>query len=277
MSGYLRLLRPLNGAMAAIAVLIAVLITSAYQMPGSLRLDIVLAMVVVFLFIGAGNALNDYYDREVDRVNHPGRPLPSGKLRPADALRFSGALFASAIALSIFINLECLLLVLVNVGLMVSYELRLKSRGLSGTAVISWLTATIFLFGGLAVYENVEQLFRISTVSLLAFTASLGREIAKDVQDVEGDVGRTTLPKQVGTTGASAAAAALFTLTALLSMLPLWFGLFEFFYIPAILVADAIFIYCGTVLFENPKAASALAKAGMLAALAAFLVGGIGA
>ena len=43
---------------------------------GEIRL--LLASIAAALVCGAGNALNDYLDIEVDRVNHPGRVLPSG-------------------------------------------------------------------------------------------------------------------------------------------------------------------------------------------------------
>ena len=40
----------------------------------------------------AGMALNDYADREVDAVERPGRPIPSGRVSPAFALGLAGAL-----------------------------------------------------------------------------------------------------------------------------------------------------------------------------------------
>src|SRR4051794_41703250 len=40
----------------------------------------------------AGMALNDYADREVDAVERPGRPIPSGRVSPEFALALAGAL-----------------------------------------------------------------------------------------------------------------------------------------------------------------------------------------
>jgi geranylgeranylglycerol-phosphate geranylgeranyltransferase len=238
-------------------------------------MGIYIAIAVVVLFVGAGNALNDYFDRDIDKINHPRRPIPSGKVRPKTALRISIVIFSISIALAIFINLEAFLLVLLNAVLMVSYELWFKKGGLSGNMVISWLTATIFLFGGLSVYENTEELMKVSTLALLAFTASLGREITKDIQDVKGDIDRRTLPRRIGLLASGIFAGALLIGTAWLSLLPLWFNLFEYLYIPTIIVADGIFIYCGFVVLENPRFASTAIKAGMIVALIAFLVGGL--
>jgi 4-hydroxybenzoate polyprenyltransferase len=52
-------------------------------------------------------------------------------------------------------------------------------------------------------------------------------------------------------------------------------GLFEYLYIPVIVVADGIFIYCGFVVLENPRMTSQFMKVGMIVALFAFLVGGL--
>lgn len=269
------LIRPLNCIMGAVAVLIAALITSNHAIPADRMFGLYMAIVVVVLFIGAGNALNDYFDRDIDKINHPRRPIPSGTVRPKTALRISIALFAISIVLAVAINMEAFLLVALNVAMMVSYEKVFKKRGLSGNLVISWLTATIFLFGGLAVYKNTDELLRVSTLGLLAFMATLGREIAKDIQDIEGDTDRRTLPRRIGILGAGIIAGAVIITGALLSLLPLWFRLFEYLYIPMIVVADGIFIYCGFVVLENPKMTSEFMKVGMIVALFAFLAGGL--
>jgi 4-hydroxybenzoate polyprenyltransferase len=49
----------------------------------------------------AGMALNDYADREVDAVERPGRPIPSGRVSPTFALGFAGALTVGSLALAV--------------------------------------------------------------------------------------------------------------------------------------------------------------------------------
>jgi geranylgeranylglycerol-phosphate geranylgeranyltransferase len=269
------LIRPLNCIMGAIAVLIAALITSTYAIPQDRMIGLYMAIVVVVLFIGAGNALNDYFDRDIDKINHPRRPIPSGKVKPETALKISIVLFFLSILLAIIINIEAFLLVSLNVALMISYEKRFKKGGLSGNMVIGWLTATIFLFAGLSVYQSTEELLKVSTLALLAFMATLGREITKDIQDILGDTDRKTLPKRIGRLGAGIIAGVILITTAWLSLLPLLLGLFEYLYIPIIVVADGIFIYCGFVVLENPRLTSLAIKIGMIVALVAFLMGGL--
>src|SRR5258706_12236820 len=48
----------------------------------------------------ASNALNQIYDLEIDRVNKPKRPLPSGRLSTRDAWLFTWAAYAAALALA---------------------------------------------------------------------------------------------------------------------------------------------------------------------------------
>src|SRR5439155_22927037 len=51
------------------------------------------------LYLG-GMALNDYFDREVDAVERPQRPIPSGTVPPAVAAGLGAALLAAGIALA---------------------------------------------------------------------------------------------------------------------------------------------------------------------------------
>ncbi|PKM92058.1 MAG: digeranylgeranylglyceryl phosphate synthase, partial [Euryarchaeota archaeon HGW-Euryarchaeota-1] len=47
----------------------------------NLYLSIMLiAAAAIFLFSSAGNVLNDYFDREIDKINHPERPIPSNRV-----------------------------------------------------------------------------------------------------------------------------------------------------------------------------------------------------
>ena len=49
----------------------------------------------------AGMALNDYADREVDAVERPGRPIPSGRVTPGFALGLAAGLTAAAAGLAV--------------------------------------------------------------------------------------------------------------------------------------------------------------------------------
>ena len=85
----------------------------------------------------AGMALNDYADRDVDAVERPGRPIPSGRVSPQFALGLAGALTAGAAVLAVAADGPRALAVLTPLATAVwSYDLVLKS-GAAGTPSMS--------------------------------------------------------------------------------------------------------------------------------------------
>ncbi|MCK4717856.1 MAG: UbiA family prenyltransferase, partial [Thermoplasmata archaeon] len=81
---YFDLMRPLNCVMSGIAAVLAVFIALGgdVELFLSSTLPVIQAFIVALLFAFAGNALNDYFDRELDRTAHPERPIPRGDLSP---------------------------------------------------------------------------------------------------------------------------------------------------------------------------------------------------
>jgi len=222
-------------------------------------------------FIAGGNALNDYVDREVDKVAHPERPLPSGRMEPITALKVAAVLFVAAFAVALLLNALSIIIVTLAMVLMLAYELKLKVSGLAGNVVIAFLTGGLFLLGG-AVVGNIENTIAVAGMAMLV---SLGREITKDIEDMEGDEGRNTLPMRIGKRNAGIVAASFFIIGPLLSMEPVINGIFGVAYLPIVLVANAIFLYDSWILFKDPRRAQKLAKLGMMVALVAFIAGGI--
>ena len=79
---YFSILRPVNCAMIGFAVIVGIFVSK----PPSLHLDsLALGFVTGFAICAYSMVINDYYDIEVDRVNQPGRPLPSGAISPGGA------------------------------------------------------------------------------------------------------------------------------------------------------------------------------------------------
>jgi geranylgeranylglycerol-phosphate geranylgeranyltransferase len=270
--GYFRLLRLGNCVMGAFGALLAAIVCVGLDGIGDFGTQVAFSMSVVIAFTAAGNSLNDYFDREVDRVAHSERPIPSGAVAPSGALAASVVLFAIALILGIMINLWSIGIVVTSIAIMVGYERYLKAEGIAGNLAISWLTGALFLFGGAA----VERLDLAWILAALAFLATLGREIVKDIQDVEGDKGsRRTLPMRIGARKAGILASVGFLAAVALSPAPYLLDLLSSWYVPAVLVSDAIFIYCALIHFQSPERGQKVAKLAMLVALLAFLLGGV--
>ena len=269
---FLRLFRLGNCAMGAVGTLLAVIVCVGVTDLREYAAETVLSMVVVVMFTAAGNSLNDYYDRETDKRAHPERPIPSGRLTPHEVVYASVALFTFALVISVAITIPSFAIVATSILVMFAYERWLKAEGFAGNLAIGWLTGALFLFGGAA----VGGLKIAWILAALAFLATLGREIVKDIQDIEGDrSSRRTLPMRIGKDRAGYVASASFLAAVALSPLPYLQNLLSVWYTPAVVVADGIFIYCSLILFRNPANGQQIAKLAMVVALLAFLLGGI--
>ena len=89
--GFFWLSRPVNVCIAFFSVFVAVLICGTIE-----SMDKVwLACLTAAFITAAANAVNDYYDLDIDRINRPKRPIPSGAITSFEALVFSGLFFVS--------------------------------------------------------------------------------------------------------------------------------------------------------------------------------------
>ncbi|MGN1045386.1 MAG: geranylgeranylglycerol-phosphate geranylgeranyltransferase [Candidatus Methanomethylophilaceae archaeon] len=268
MNGYLQLFRMGNALMGAIGVLVACFMAVGFDITDH-AVNLLISIVVVFMFICGGNALNDYIDYEIDRTAHPERPIPSGRLDRRSALRAGVLMFAVSILISfITCDPECIAIVIVACMLMVSYELYLKQRGLIGNVTIAVLTGMMFLLGGAVAGSMMNNM----VVALMAMLVSIGREISKDIEDMDSDEGRITLPMRIGTRNAALLASVFFIAGPVLSIQPMIAGTYGLLYY-TVLLADAMFVLCAVSVFKDPHKAQKLAKKAMLVALISFILG----
>ena len=284
LSTYIELLRPLNAVMAGVGVFVGGIVAVGTDIAGQdVLLRVILAYFAAFFATGAGNALNDIVDAKTDKVNHPERPIPSGKLTAAQVKRVVYFGYGLTFLLAAFVNYLNFIIAFINISLMVGYEMRLKKMGFVGNLTISYLTGSVFIFGGSATLENTGVIdmatsseFGVTLIlAFLAFLASVGREIIKDIQDMEGDTDRFTLPMKIGKQKAGILAAVAILIAVALSWLPYYFDILGSTYLAIVLPADALFVYAALTGASNPAQAQKLAKFAMLGALLAFMIGAI--
>ena len=213
-----------------------------------LSVPLITAMTVVFL-IGAGSMpFNDYFDREVDKISHPKRPIPTKRLSPKETLYFSYFLFALAAVLSYSINLLCFGIVLFSLAFLYFYEVFFKNQGFVGNIVVAFLSAMSFTFGGAAVGNPFASLI----LSLLTFFMFTGRETLKDVQDVKGDLlSRNTLPMKIGERKAAMVGSIFLIIAMLISPFPYLLGQLRIGYVVFITIVDLICIYAIIVTLQD--------------------------
>jgi geranylgeranylglycerol-phosphate geranylgeranyltransferase len=257
--------------MAAFAVLIGAMMGGIGSVP------IFFALLAAFLICGAGNAVNDYFDFEIDVINNPARPLPARMLSRNSAHKYSLFLFTTGVILAFFINFPALLLAIFNAILLYLYAASIKrSGGLTKNLTVSYLVASPFLFGGLAVGNPSGTLFLV----LVALLVNTSREIVKDIEDIEGDMGHLeSLPVRFGFRTSGLIAILFLILSILLSPLPFVMGITKGLYLPFILAADAVLIYSMISLLISPKEKASsvqrLIKKAMLLALLGFFLGSV--
>lgn len=268
--------------MAAIAATIGVFIAYNILISNSLEsipfplYESLLVFLTVFLITGAGNAINDYFDVDIDRINKPERPIPSGRIKLSTALHFSLALFALGTLFAFMINPFCGIIALVNSLLLIYYARTLKRTAFLGNLAVGYLTGSAFLFGG-AVFFKSGGLESVFVLFLLATLATVAREIVKDIEDIEGDVkdGARTLPIVIGPKKAAYLAALIGLIAVLASPLPYLQSLMSFRYLILVAVADLLFAVAVYEILakDNPAKSSKMFKLAMAFALLSFIAG----
>ncbi len=227
-----------------------------------------LIFLTVFLITGAGNVINDYYDRDIDAINRPGRPIPSGRMSAREAFYYSLALFATGCLIACQVNQICLSVAAFNSVLLFLYARNLKAMPLAGNITVAFLTGCTFLFGGAA--TGSAGLLANKVPFLLSFLVSMSREIAKDIEDMAGDRagGARTLPILAGER-VSVALAAAFALAAVALG---FFAPFGRVYLAIVVVADLLFLLSVQKIARGDATGAQKAlKKGMAVALVAFL------
>jgi len=145
---------------------------------------VALAALATLLVAASSNAWNDYRDIEIDRINQPQRPLPSGMVTPRAALIFSLTMAALSLIVAALISpLALLIAVATNVMLFI-YSIRLKSTILLGNVTVALISAMSPVFGGVAAGNARPSLW----LGAIVFVGILGREVLKTLADYEGDL-----------------------------------------------------------------------------------------
>lgn len=153
----------------------------------------------------ASNAINQIYDLEIDRVNKPKRPLPSGALTMGQAWGFTLACFVAAWALAwlavppgLEARRECFWIVLFTSVLVWAYSappLRTKRHGVWANVTIAIPRGLLLKVAGWSTVKTVlgPEPWFIGTIFGLFV---LGASTTKDFADIEGDRagGCKTLP-----------------------------------------------------------------------------------
>jgi len=246
LKAYLEISRPVNLLVASIAILITASMTK------EMNYKIFYAIISVVLITAGGNAINDYFDFEIDKINKPKRPLPSSRISLKGAYRYSMVMFIIGIIVAFMINLVCAIIAISASILLYFYAKDLKNAGFPGNLAIAGLTGMAILYAGL----SVSSIDRICYISLFAFLINLGREIIKDVEDYEGDKSQNarTLPIKIGIKKALYISIVPLILIIIVTPIPYVIELYNIYYMAIILVGiDLPILYIAYLLTTTPS------------------------
>lgn len=268
--GLLELTRPVNAIAAGFLTFIGAYIAGGVT---TYPLETAAAAGAAVSATGAGNAINDYFDREIDRINRPGRAIPRGAVSPRGALIFSFVLFAIAVTLALVLPVFAIAIAVVNLLALLAYTEFFKGLPGVGNALVAYLGGSTFLFGAAA----VGNAWAAVVLFALAALSTVTREIIKDVEDLEGDreEGLNTLPIAIGRRRALYVGAALLAVAILASPVPYLMMGFGLAYLFVVVPAVGIMAYAMVESFEDPTAGQEHLKYGMFLAALAFVVGRI--
>jgi len=155
------------------------------------------------LVCATSQIVNDWYDRHVDAINEPGRPIPSGRIPGRWGLWL--ALVWTALSLAVAALLGPIVLPAAVLGLALAWAysappLRLKRNGWWGNLAVGLSYESLPWFTGAAVLAGAMPRAEVVVVALLYGLGAHGIMTLNDFKAVDGDrrMGVGSLPVRLG-------------------------------------------------------------------------------
>jgi len=257
LEAYFRIMRPINSLMMGFAVLVGAVIARSGAPANFEVRNLAWAFVTGFALTAGSMVVNDYYDREIDAINEPNRPIPSGMVSPKEALVLAFFLAVIGFAAAYVTGIPSLAIAAISWILFTTYTTVGKRTGLLGNFLVSTCVAIPFVYGSVVITSGID--INVLIFVSMVFLSNTGREITKGIVDIEGDIRQNvrTLAVRFGSKTA-AIAAALFNISAtLLSPTPVLFGLVSPWFVPLVSITDIGLVASSIALLRNHSRESA--------------------
>ncbi len=264
-----------------------------------------LMVLATVLLAASGYVINDYFDIQIDHINRPGKVIVGQRYSRRTALFLHIVFTISGVIIGLFLayvaRRESYAIMFLAIPVILwYYSTTFKKQVLIGNIIIAFLTALVAYlvvsleFAMLAKIHGDEILtlpacsiawFWTSAFAFFAFISTLGREIIKDMEDVEGDLlgGCKTLPIELG----MGYSKTIVILLHFLLIVSLWFGLFqtdiatanELFTISLTSLLSIVLLVLIAVIYfakapKHYKLASSVSKLNMLLGILFFALAG---
>jgi geranylgeranylglycerol-phosphate geranylgeranyltransferase len=257
-----------------ISVIVATVICLPDKSPG---MNVFIAALAASLVMASGNIINDIFDIEIDKINRPQRPLPSGKISSSIALVLYFIFLLLSLIFTWFINLPPFFIVAVTTLILYLYSKVFKGILLVGNIVVAFLTGLVFIYGGFVV-DNPKAAI---VPAIFAFLINLIREVVKDMEDVNGDrlIGVITFPIKFGFQKSKVLILVITIFLMLFTLYPFLTHLYKIeYFIIVMVIVNPILVYSMKLLFKNQTPGSLskisnLLKLNMIFGLIAIYLG----
>jgi chlorophyll synthase len=155
------------------------------------------------LVTGTSQAVNDWFDRHVDAINEPDRPIPSGRIPGRWGLYIACIWTLLSLAVSTILGPWGVVATCIGLALAWAYSappFRLKANGWYGNAAVGSCYEGLPWFTGALVALNALPDARIIALAALYSIGAHGIMTLNDFKAVEGDrqMGIKSLPVQLG-------------------------------------------------------------------------------
>jgi chlorophyll/bacteriochlorophyll a synthase len=174
-------------------------------LPSGYRWTAILAGVVLAgpMVCGTSQAVNDWFDRHVDAINEPYRPIPSGRMPGRWGLYIAVAWTALSLAVASAVGAWGFAAAVFGLALAWLYSappIRLKRNGWWGNAAVGLCYEGLPWFTGAAVMAAALPNWRVIVLALLYSLGAHGIMTLNDFKSVEGDMrsGIGSLPVRLG-------------------------------------------------------------------------------
>jgi 4-hydroxybenzoate polyprenyltransferase len=149
--------------------------------------QIALILIAMTAFYVGGMYLNDFFDREIDARDRPGRPIHAGEIRAGTVSSIGFGLLATGIALMIPFGLAATIWGLLLAGAIVLYDAWHKGNVLS-PIVMGTCRALVYIGTGAALAGDTSTAMTIGAVALASHVAGITYAARQESLDRVGNL-----------------------------------------------------------------------------------------
>lgn len=210
----------------------------------------------------AGLYLADFLDKKLDAIQKPHRPIPSGRIKPMEALAIGGIFAIIGFILSFLLSLNNIILVFVVAFLVIAYAKISKSRGIMGNLNRGIVTVAAYFFGVFSINQPIQSIpLYIWLLAIVFLFHDTNSNLVGAIRDMEGDKagGYITIPVKYGLK--KSIFISLFLTVIWLSLalyLPFKFLKTEFYFVMIIdiliLIALYVYLFKSVIKYSREKA-----------------------